>query len=413
MFEIDHGPWARGAALLRALLVCAGTALSACSSPSPPGGVSGQAKELLGIWVSNDDPAETLVFEFLTHDPYSDLLAGKSQVYRMWQYPPGSDPVTTQLGAYDVVGDELRTTPIWSTAVAANQTYVNAILSRAGDTLVLSSSKLASGRRTLARVTAFPGGSFGGGVATPAEPVQPQTRTLLYEYGVDAKDRRGALFRVGAAEAHAAIAVSARLQAWEDTFLSTFRTQDSGGSWGEQLKAINYAGSRVRMKEQAHGRPLVYPINTLSAYLYLWEPELGAWDRDNAVQICAENAKFPDRDVVLRSAKGIAYTACIADKTIAVHRRVLSLNSNRVASITGTFDRVLAQWLKGSTEHGTLFVLGLTRGAAKPLALYTYVETHETEFAGFGSPASEIAADCGGIACQVADLWRYFITGDG
>ena len=52
------------------MLALSGAALTACSSPSGPGndgGVSGQARELLGIWVSDDNPAERLVFEFLTH----------------------------------------------------------------------------------------------------------------------------------------------------------------------------------------------------------------------------------------------------------------------------------------------------------------------------------------------------------
>jgi hypothetical protein len=402
---------------LALLVISAG----ACSSPSGPGsdgGISGQARELLGIWVSDDDPAERLVFEFLTHDPYSDLLAGQTQVYRLWQYPPAAEPALTQLGKYDVIEGELRTSPGWaSLSGVAGKTYANKILSRAGDQLVLDSTKLASGKRTLGRVAAFPGGGFGGGVAAPADPVEPVTRAPLGEKpSTNSVANRGQLFRTGAAEAVAVRALTFKPTAEEQTELESYRTPNSGGSWNAvagETSPSSYHASRAQLKEQAHGLPLIYPLNSLSEYLYLWNPELGAWERDNDVQICREEAGFPDRDIVLRSAKGISYSACIADGTIAVHRRVLGLNSNRIASIPGSFDRVGAQWLKGSTEHGTLYVLGLIRGAAKPFTLYTYVETHEKEFAGFGAPAAEIAADCGGAPCQVKDLSRYFITGDG
>ncbi len=376
---------------------------------------------MYGIWVSTDDPGTTVVLEVLPYEPYHPALAGASPVYRVWELVEGQSPEWTQLGRCVVRAGGFETTVVRSRySNEVGQDYRNEIheLDEVAGRLVLESPGRPDDRRTYARQASFPGGAWPGGEPAPVGNDEPILRRMLEDLpGFRDDVYRGTLFRTGVSTALAVRAITFFPGAvTETTTLSMYETDDRGGAWTRDMTSGigNYASSEARFKEQTHGRPLVYPNDTLSEYLYLWSPELGVWERDNDVQICRESVGFPDQDIVLTAFNGLAYSLCVVDpQVVYVHRRRPDLNSRRIQNLVGPVVAVRGQWVPGEGLRGALYSLVHTGVASPVFRLYRHEETDLADFLpeDFAAPVAELEVACGGLPCEVVEVRRYHVAG--
>jgi len=379
-----------------------------------------QESALFGIWVSSDIPDQTWVLELVPFDPYLDALSGVTPVYRMWEVGTTVEPRMIQAGSFAVTSGRLDTTVVRSQySDEVGKTYSNDILEHdpLQNRLVLSSTTVPGGIRTLARVEVFPGGDYVGGDTVPVTSVQPVSRVALGFPTPNQEDYRGYLFRTGAGTAVASRAVTTNGgTVSEFTMFNSFVSDDSGGTWTEEPvpPLRGYTQSEARFKEQTHARPLIFPINSLSEYFYLWSPELGRWEEDNEIQVCREAAGFPDRDIVLSAWHDISYSICVASDTdVMIHRRFMNPFSEQIQALSSPVERVKGQWMPDDGPLGTLYVLLFSGGTEPGFRIYAHEETGSTDFPpdGFTAPIAEIAFNCGEIPCELTDLKRYYIVG--
>lgn len=392
---------------------------SACSDPGDS--TKPDTSAYHGVWVSEDQPGTLWVLELLSYDPYLPVLAGKRSVYRAWRIPDGGEPACIQYGVFGIRDDGIELTPHRTTvADTIYHQYFNRLydVDLAAGTMGFEAYGFPDDRRNLVRVTAFPGGSWTEGLPPHGDLTEPSARSPLVEDPAKTLDvYHGALFRTGEDQA-----VAVRSATFYPDMLSFTTTSDAhlsrdrGRTWVQDTTSGvgNYGSSLAIFKDQAHGRPLVYPQDSMSEYLFLWNHALGGWEKDIDIQICRPAAGFPDQDLVLTAWHALAYTLCIADpEVVYVHRRRLDLNSFRIQYLQGPVVQVRAQWRHDEGPRGTLYGLVRTGGQAPALRLYRHQEDDALEFGPeqLASPVAELAADCGALACEITEIWKYFISG--
>ncbi|MBU1412464.1 hypothetical protein KKC22_13210, partial [Myxococcota bacterium] len=392
---------------------------AACGEGSPPG--ADPSLDYHGIWVSEDGPGMLHVIELLPYEPYLPLLSGRRQVYRVWKVPAAEAPYWIEYGVFAVVDGALHLTPTRSkVGDQINFTYVHRLydVDLTAGRMDLEAPGFPDDRRTFGRVDTFPGGAWEG-LPPHGDLTEPSRRRPLVEDAPLLEEVwQGALFRSGENEALAVRAVMffADSPLTRFTQLDLHRTVDGGDVWSLDPfgGGAGYDVSGARLKEQAHGRPLVFPDDTLSEYLYLWSPELETWEQDNDIQICRVSAGFPDQDVVLTAWHGLAYTLCIADpEVVYVHRRRPDLNSFRIQYLQGPVAGIRAQWDAGEGPRGTLYGLVFTGTQEPALRLYRHQEDDSADFGPeqLAAPVAELAGSCGDLPCEFTGLWRYHLAG--